>query len=445
MDYQNLNKKELIREVRHLSDKLKESQNLLESVLKNEIDASEVCRDETEQLLANVNEELLAAKKKAENSDQLKSAFISNISHEICTPINSILGYSKILMENTIDEQQKSHIKVISKSGRYLLQLINDIVDISRIEADELKVIPAAVSVNDLMDNLKKQFYLYSLNSHMNNIEFRLNLPLENNDQPIVYTDEFRVKQVLSYLLSNAFKFTKEGYVELGYEITDRNELIFFVRDTGAGISMEDRKIIFNKFHQGQNSSELALSGTGLGLAISKGLARLLGGEIWLESEKGRGSAFYFKVPFTGAELEISGESENKYAEVAGIPKLTGKKILIVEDDFYCREILKYMLKKTGAALLTAKDGREALSILDQENVDLVLLDLRLPEIDGYGVLKEIRSGNPGTPVIAQTAYAMPDDISKFNEAGFNDFLTKPIDDGVLYKLLRKYLSLADC
>jgi signal transduction histidine kinase len=441
MGYQNLNKKELIREVRYLSDKLKKSQNLLESILKNEIDADEVCSDKTEQLVAKVNEEHLAAKKKAENSDQLKTAFISNISHEIRTPINSILGYSKILMESASDEQQKNHINVISKSGRYLLQLINDIIDISRIEADELKVMSAAVSVNDLMYNLKKQFYLNSSNSQMNNVEFRLNLPLENNDQPIVYTDEFRVKQVLSHLLSNSFKFTKKGYVELGYEIADRKELIFFVRDTGAGISTEDRKIIFDRFQQGQNPSEQVLSGTGLGLAISKGLAKLLGGEIWLESEKGRGSAFYFKVPFTESEMEISGASGNKYNEVGGIPKLTGKNILIAEDDFYCREILKYMLKKTGATLLIAKDGREALNIMDMDNVDLVLLDIRLPGIDGHAVLKEIRSDNPQTPVIAQTAYAMQEDIRKFKDAGFNDYLTKPIDDGVLYNLLRKYLS----
>ena len=441
MGYQNLNKKELIREVRYLSDKLKKSQNLLESILKNEIDADEVCSDKTERLVAKVNEEHLAAKKKAENSDQLKSAFISNISHEIRTPINSILGYSKILMESACDEQQKNHINVISKSGRYLLQLIDDIIDISRIEADELKIMPAAVSINDLIYNLKKQFYLDSSNSQMNNIEFRLNLPLENNDQPIVYTDEFRVKQVLSHLLSNAFKFTKEGYVELGYEIADRKELIFFVRDTGTGISMEDRKIIFNRFQQGPNPSEQVLSGTGLGLAISKGLAKLLDGEIWMESEIGRGSTFFFKIPFKEAEMEITGESEKKYTERAGIPKLKRKKILIAEDDFYCREILKYMLKKTDATLLIAKDGREALNKFRQDKIDLVLLDLRLPQIDGYKVLKEIRSGNPDTLVIAQTAYAMQEDIRKFKEAGFTDYLTKPIDDGVLYNLLRKYLS----
>ncbi len=441
MDYQNLNKKELIREVRHLSDKLKESQNLLESMLKNEIDASEVCRKKTEQPVAKVNEELLAANKKAESIDQLNSAFISNISHEIRTPINSILGYSKILMESASDEQQKSHIKVISKSGRHLLKLINDIVDISRIEADELTIKPHAVSVNDLIYNLKKQFDSYFPDSQLKNIEFRLNLPLENNGQPIVYTDEFRVKQVLSHLLSNAFKFTKEGYVELGYEIADRKELIFFVRDSGAGISMEDRKIIFNRFQQGQNFSELALSGIGLGLAISKGLAKLLGGEIWLESEKGRGSAFYFKVPYTEAEMGIPGASVRKHPEAGGIPRLTGKNILIAEDDFYCREILKYMLKKTGATLLIAKDGGGALNIMDKDNVDLVLLDLRLPGIDGYTVLKEIRSESPDTHVIAQTAFAMQEDIRKFKEAGFTDYLTKPIDDDILYSLLRKYLS----
>ena len=441
MDYQNLNKKELIREVRHLSRKLKESQNMIEAIKNKESDASEVSPDNAEQVLAKVNLELMAAKTKAEQSDQLKSAFISNLGHEIRTPINSILGYTKILMESASDEQQRSHINVISQSGRYLLQLINDIIDISRIEADELKIVPSAVSVNDLMCNLKKQFDLYFFNNQKQNIGFRLNLPLEKNDKPTVYTDEFRVKQVLSNLLSNAFKFTKSGSVELGYEIADRKELIFFVRDTGPGIRMIDKEIIFSRFRQGLNSSKQVVSGTGLGLAISKGLAKLLDGEIYVESVIGQGSIFYFKIPFTEAEMEITGEPEKRYLERAGIPKLRRKTILIAEDDFYCREILVYLLKITDATLLIAKDGREAISKFRQEKIDLVLLDIRLPEIDGYEVLKEIRSDNPDTLVIAQTAYAMLEDIRKFKEAGFTDYLTKPIDDDHLYNLLGKYLT----
>ncbi|MFW5820094.1 MAG: ATP-binding protein [Bacteroidota bacterium] len=393
-------------------------------------------------LLAKTNDELLQAKKKAEKSDRLKSAFIANMSHEIRTPLNSILGYTKILLDSIDDENQKKHINIIKYSGKHLLQLIDDIVDLSRLEAGEMKIVKSKVSLNEMMGVLKNQFLAYALNKGKQHLEFKVLLPSNNLKEPVVYTDEFRVRQVLNNLLSNALKFTDKGTVEFGYEISDRKkEILFFVRDTGSGISKEDQKILFNRFQQGKHPSNIVASGTGLGLAISKGLAGLLGGEIWVESKLGSGSVFYFTVPF---EEIITGKPikpEEKRTINSGIPKLKGKKILLCEDDIYSRQMMLYMLKKTKADLLITTDGRECLEKFRQNNVDLVLLDLRLPEIDGYQVLKEIRSTDPDAFVIAQTAYAMLDDIRKFREVGFTDYLTKPVSDEELFGTLNKYLA----
>jgi CheY-like chemotaxis protein len=248
--------------------------------------------------------------------------------------------------------------------------------------------------------------------------------------------------QIMNNLLSNALKYTRKGSVEFGYEINDlKKELIFFVRDTGIGISKKDQEVIFKRFSQGRVfSKDVVISGTGLGLAISKGLTSLIGGDIWVKSKVGQGSTFYFTIPYKKAEPAASLNPEDEELTDTAVPRLMGKSILLGEDDPYSREMMLYLLKKTNAEVLSAKDGRETLEIFHQNNVDLVLLDLRMPEMDGYQVLKEIRLKKPGTLVIVQTAYAMQDDIRNFKEVGFDDYLTKPISDTKLFGLLNKYL-----
>jgi PAS domain S-box-containing protein len=389
--------------------------------------------------LSQANEELLLAKKRAEKSDKLKSAFIANMSHEIRTPLNSILGYTKILKERVEDDDQKKYIDVITQSGRHLLSLINDIVDLSRLESDEIRIIPTIVSLNDLMLQTRKQFEAYVMNKEKQHIEFRLKIPHEIN--PVINIDELRIRQVLSNLLSNAFKFTARGAVEFGYNIVDNHLLKFYVSDTGQGISEENQKIIFNRFQQGARSPKETVPGTGLGLAISKGLVRLLGGEIELESKEGFGSTFCFTIPFEEASQDKQGEPERNQLESTGIPQLREKKVLISEDDFYSREMMIYLLKKTGANLIIAKDGRETMKKFRQNTIDLVLLDIRLPKMDGFEIIRKIRLKDREIPVIAQTAYAMNEDIRKFREAGFTDYLTKPINHNELYNVLSRYLE----
>ena len=393
-------------------------------------------------ILTKTIEELVSAKGKAEKSDRLKSAFIANMSHEIRTPLNSILGYTKMLVDSVDDPEQKKHIHVIIRSGKHLLSLIDDIVDLSRLESGEMKITESAVGLKDMMEDLKGQLHAYAVNKGKEHIELRLHLPDDKWNGSFVMADEFRVRQVLNNLLSNALKYTDQGFIEFGYDISGPEEkLLFYVRDTGVGISNNDLKIIFNRFEQGRAPSRKVVSGTGLGLAIAKGLTELLGGKIWVESTPGEGSVFYFTLPFKKADSEISRSPVKKEIEDTGIPKLEGKRILLSEDDLFSREMMIYILNKTGAELMVAKDGREALDIFDNNQVDLVLLDIRLPEVDGYQVLRHIREKKPETIVIAQTAYAMMEDIRKFKDSGFNDYLLKPVNDNELYGVLHKYLD----
>jgi PAS domain S-box-containing protein len=392
-------------------------------------------------ILAKTNEELLIAKEKAEKSDNLKTAFIANMSHEIRTPLNSILGYTNMLKGSIDDTEQKKHIDVIIHSGKHLLHLINDIVDLSILDTGEMNIFESEVVLNDMMHRIKTQLDAYALNKGIQHIELRLILPTDSQLNPVVLTDEYRVAQILNNLLSNALKFTREGSVEFGYEINDlKKELLFFVRDTGTGISKKDQEVLFKRFSQGRvPSKDVVISGTGLGLAISKGLTDLMEGEIWVESKAGQGSTFYFTIPYKKAEPEATPKPEEEKLTDTAIPRLMGKRILLSEDDPYSREMMLYLLKKTNAEVLTAKDGRETIEIFQQNDVDLVLLDLRMPEMDGYQALKEIRLKKPDALVIVQTAYAMQDDIRNFSEVGFDDYLTKPISDTDLFGLLNKY------
>jgi PAS domain S-box-containing protein len=393
-------------------------------------------------ILAKTNEELLVAKKKAEKSDQLKSAFIANMSHEIRTPLNSILGYTKMLLDTVSDEQQKRHIEVIIRSGKHLLHLINDIVDISRLESGEMKIVDSEVWLNRMMQELKRQFHAYALNKDKQHLEFRLKIPEEWSGDPVIVTDEFRVRQVLNNILSNALKYTDRGFIEFGYNICkSSSEVRFFVRDTGAGISQEDLEVIFNRFEQGAKPPKDVISGTGLGLAISKGLAELLEGRIWVKSKPGAGSTFYFAIPFKETKKRPVSKPVEGKPPAPGIPVFSGKRILLSEDDMFSRELMVHLLKKTEAELIIATDGRQTLDLFRKNPVDLVLLDLRMPEINGYQVLEHIRMERPDTIVIAQTAYAMLDDIRKFEEVGFDDYLLKPVNDNELYHKLSKYLA----
>jgi CheY-like chemotaxis protein len=240
--------------------------------------------------------------------------------------------------------------------------------------------------------------------------------------------------------VSNAFKYTDEGFVELGYELNE-NEILFYVKDTGRGIDKEQHILIFDRFKQLENPSKGVISGTGLGLSIAKGLIELLGGRIWLESEVNKGSTFFFTIPYEEAMVSERKKKANMIEKEGGIPQFKGKKILIAEDDPFSMEMLRHYLQATGSILFFAPDGEKSLELFREQEIDLVLLDIRLPKKPGYEVVKEMKITHPEIPVIAQTAYAMYEDVHKFKERGFDEYLVKPLDSGKLYCILQKYLG----
>ncbi len=378
-------------------------------------------------------DELIRARAETERADRTKSAFLSNMSHEIRTPLNSILGFTTILKDLTSDENHKQILETISESGSQLLNLINDIMDVSRIEAGELKLVTEAIALNEFMRSTEGQFkgIIYAHGKH--DVRFQLIIPEKEN---VIQTDHYRLQQVLHNLISNAFKFTDTGKVEFGYEISD-GTVLFFVKDTGSGISRENQKLLFERFQQGELNPEHAIRGTGLGLTICKGIVENMGGRISLDSEKNKGTSVYFTIPY----LEGRKRLDDDHAVLdESTPNLSGKTILIVEDDDFSREMLKYLVEQTGAGILTAEDGEEAIARFSENKVDLVLLDIRLPKKNGYEVLQSIRQQNPTIPVIAETAHAMRKEILNFTTLGFNDYLVKPIAKETLYRVLQKHI-----
>ena len=381
--------------------------------------------------------QLIREKEKSEKAGRLKTVFLQNVSHEIRTPMNSIIGFTDLLKKRIKDEQNRQFALTIEQSANQLLRLIDDILDISRIEADEIPLEKVAFNLNELMKDLKNQFVGVKESSGKNDIDIQLELP-DTRKSGMLFTDRYRLEQVLNNLLSNAVKYTKKGRVVFGYE-RKKNDLRFYVKDTGVGIMKEHLEKVFTRFERATHKNDKVLRGTGLGLSISKGLVEKLGGKIWAESNPDKGSVFYFTIPdqnIPSEEIELSKGLVNKE-----VPDLKGKTIMIAEDDEFSLQMMQFMFNPTNVKLVVAKDGNEAVKIFAENEPDLVFLDIRLPGKTGYEILEEIRKINKKVKVIAQTAYAMPEDKRKSQEAGFDAHLAKPLSSDVLYSTINKLLN----
>jgi len=382
-------------------------------------------------------EKLKKAMVKAEESDLLKSAFLANMSHEIRTPMNAILGFSQLLKEKKIEyEKQDKFLDIIVSRSQNLLQIINDIIDISKIEANQLKIEINKFSLNKLLYELYSFFEaeLYTHKKSHVNISFSSDIKIVLGD---IKSDEIRLKQILTNLISNAIKFTDQGKIEFGYNLKENN-IEFFVRDTGTGIPEESQKYIFERFRQVDGSITREFGGTGLGLSICKQLVELLGGKIWLESEFNKGSTFYFTIPFEN----VNSDSNNKDSNIKGNLDLTGKTILIVEDDLISMTYLEELLIITNASILKAYDGEKAIDLFkENSNIDIVLMDVYLPKMTGNEATKEIKKINKSVPVIIQSAYALPSDKKESFKYGCDDYITKPIDPRLLMFTMKKYIQ----
>jgi len=380
-----------------------------------------------------INQELTLAKDKAEESDRLKSAFLANMSHEIRTPMNGILGFSDLLRRPNLPPQKSSqYIDIINSNGHQLLSIINDIIDISKIEAKLVQIVRSAVNIGHLINALNDQFQPLAKSK---GLSFMATNRL--SDITVVMTDEVKLRQILFNLIGNALKFTPSGKIEVAVEMVN-HQLQFSIKDSGIGIPQSHHELIFERFRQVETNFSQQYGGTGLGLSISRSLIDLLGGKIWLESKEGEGSSFYFTIPCCETD-EI--QAERKQPREAQQPKLSGKTILIAEDKDTNYLYLQEVLQDTGVKLIRARNGVEAV-FLSQKNpiLDLILMDIKMPLLDGFDATRQIRLLNPSIPIIAQTAYSSPADRTKALEAGCNEFLAKPISDQMLLETICEYI-----
>lgn len=379
-----------------------------------------------------VEEELIRAKEKAEESDKLKTAFLHNISHEIRTPMNAIVGFSALLNEpDQTPENQRSYLKIIIESSDQLLAIMNDIIEISNIQVGILKANINTVNLNSQLFMVYQQFNQKAIEK---GLEFRLQTALSGFAAEI-NTDDVKLIQILTNLLSNAFKFTRKGKIAFGYRLED-DYLEFFVSDTGIGIQQEQFEKIFERFYQVESSASRAYEGTGLGLAITKAYVEFLGGNIWLTSERGRGSTFYFTLPYISSikqhisEMESSDRNQNLD---------TKKSVLIAEDDDNNFYLMKELLSDLNIKIIRASNGIEAVdAIKSGQKIDLVLMDIKMPLMDGYEATRQILEERPDVKILAQTAYA--DDEIKAMESGCSGFISKPFIKDRFVSLVREYL-----
>ncbi|MGC9374044.1 MAG: ATP-binding protein [Bacteroidales bacterium] len=404
--------------------------NMLQQILNRE-----AARDKAER-------NLLEAKMKAEESDKLKSAFLANMSHEIRTPMNAILGFTELLTmpdSPITSEEKQNYIKLIHNSGNNLLQLIDDIIDISKIEAGQLKIIPKDCDVNQTLMDIYESSLEIKKQKGKENIDLSVHLA-EKKQNIIILTDPLRLTQIISNLIDNALKFTNEGFIKFGYEIQKSDTLLFYVKDSGIGMDQKKKELIFERFRKIEDDKTKLYRGAGLGLAICKSLTELLGGKIWVESFRGSGSNFYFTIPFKKIE-KIQKKKENSTHNKTY--KWVNKTILIAEDEpnnyFYIEEVLK----RTKAKLIRATNGKEAVRLFKKhQNIDLIIMDIKMPEMDGFEATKQIKALNKNIPIISQSAYAMPVEIEKGYLLGINEYITKPVNPKKLLSVLNKYLDL---
>ncbi|SDW74933.1 Signal transduction histidine kinase [Lutibacter oricola] len=383
-------------------------------------------------------DQLYKAKEKAVESDKLKSAFLANMSHEIRTPLNGILGFSSLLKTpNLPHNKQLKYINILEKSGHRLLNIINDIIDISKIEAGLTKVHLEKTNINEQLDFI---FTFFSQEATLKNLKlsYHCDLPLEN---AFINTDKEKVFALLTNLVKNALKFTDNGSIEFGYNLKNK-KLHFYIKDTGIGIPEEDISSIFERFIQSESTIDSARQGNGLGLSISKAFVELLGGEIWVESKRNIGSSFFFTLPY----LKVTPDTN----DVKILPKITKTdnsilnklKILIVEDDEVSSNLLDITLEKYSSEILKAKNGYEAIEICKKHtDIDLILMDIQMPKMNGHEATKKIREFNKSVIIIAQTAYSLKGDKETALKSGCNNYLSKPIDKIKIEALIIKYFN----
>ncbi|WP_394760122.1 response regulator [Flavobacterium sp.] len=389
--------------------------------------------------------ELVIAKEHAEESDRLKSAFLANMSHEIRTPMNGILGFAELLKGPglTIEEQQE-YIEIIDKSGKRMLNIINDIVDLSKIESGLMKMNIKDSNINEQVEYIYT-FFKPEVEAKGMQLFFKNALPA---NESIISTDREKMFSILSNPIKNAIKYSNKGCIEMGYVLktktestiqSSNKELEFYVKDTGIGIPKDRQEAIFERFVQADIEDIHAMQGAGLGLSITKAYIEMLGGKIWLESEEEKGSTFYFTIPYNN-KLEEKKVTENLVIDNEIEVPLKKIKILIAEDDQISKLFINKAVQSFGKEILNVDNGADAVEAChNNKDIDLVLMDIKMPIMDGYEASQNIRQFNKEVVIITQTAYGLNGDREKSLDAGFNDYIRKPVNKMELELLIQKY------
>ena len=418
--------------------KLKETELFLanETLEKRILERTKTLAD-TLEVLKNKNEEFLLSKEKAEESERLKSAFLANMSHEIRTPMNGILGFASLLEDPDLTgEKQHEYIQIIEKSGIRMLNIINDIIDISKIESGLMKVHIKESDIKEQMEYIYT-FFKPEVEAKGMKLIFRSTLPAK---EAIIQTDREKLFAILTNLVKNAIKYSNEGTIEFGYDrVTNGDDsLQFYVKDTGTGIPKDRQEAIFERFIQADITDTRTQQGAGLGLAITKAYVDMLGGKIWVESKEGKGSTFYFTL--TNIEQKIESFVPDEDIDYPMNREVSGLKILIAEDDEPSEMLLSTFVKTLGKEIIKVQNGIDAVEACrNNPDLDLVLMDIQMPKMNGYDATRNIRQFNKDVVIIAETAYGLSGDREKAIEAGCNDYISKPINDNEFRRLIQKH------
>ncbi len=387
-------------------------------------------------------EKLKEARKKAEESDRLKSAFLANMSHEIRTPMNGILGFAGLLKKKDITpEQYATYVRIIEKSGERMLNIINDLIDISKIEAGQMDV---SLSTFDINEPIKYLYTFFKPETDKKGLSLAVETA-KSDGELILESDKEKVYAILTNLIKNAIKYSHDGSITIGYKLTNQTDgttVKFFVKDNGIGIPANRLEAIFDRFVQADITDKKAFEGAGLGLSISKAYVEMLGGKIWAESKQGTGSTFFFTLPVKNTKQEQKKTPENLTKENILNTKIKGGKVLIAEDDDVSVVYLSILLNDLGLDILHATNGLQAVEMVKENpDIDLILMDVKMPVMNGHEAVKKIRAFNEKVVIIAQTAYAMEGDLDKTLAAGCNDYISKPVNKEVLLKKIRTLLN----